>query len=208
VGDGIIVTTDSGATWQTESADTGHQWLVGIACPSTTTCFAVGGGEIFATTDAGSTWTDSLTPTGTDPLVGIACPTTSSCVAVGNVLDCLLGENDPCPPGPFPVISTTDGGAVWTGHPLPADVGPTAVACPTTSTCEMVGFLGPATDFPMGGTGEILRSIDLGADWVSQTVPSETGDLDAIACPSATTCYAAGAGNDGVGGLVLTDTTS
>jgi len=91
---------------------------------------------------------------------------------------------------------------------LPADVGPTAVACPTTSTCEMVGFLGPATDFPMGGTGEILRSIDLGADWVSQTGPSETGDLDAIACPSATTCYAAGAGNDGVGGLVLTDTTS
>jgi photosystem II stability/assembly factor-like uncharacterized protein len=181
---------------------------MGIACPSTTTCYAVGGNEIVATTDGGGMWTQTAAPTGSDPLVGIACSTTTACVAVGNVLGCLLGENDPCPPGPFPVISTTDGGAVWTGHPLPADVSPTSIACPTTtvSTCEVAAFLGPATDYPMGGSGGILRSTDRGANWINQTVPPETGDLDGIACPSATTCYAVGEGREGVGGLVLKDT--
>jgi photosystem II stability/assembly factor-like uncharacterized protein len=91
---------------------------------------------------------------------------------------------------------------------LPADVSPTDIACPTVSTCEMVAFLGPSTNYPTGGTGEILRSTDSGTTWSTQSVPSVTGDLDGIACPSATTCYAVGEGTDGVGGLVLKETAS
>ena len=153
VGNNIVGSTDAGMTWHEQSDAPGTQTLDAIACPSTTTCYAVGGEEIFVTTDAGQRWSEETAPTGTDPLSGIACSSATTCVAVGNVLDCLLGENDPCPPGPFPVISTTDGGASWTGHPLAADVNPISIACPSASTCELVALPRAGDRIRDGGDG-------------------------------------------------------
>lgn len=43
-GGAIVATTDSGATWSTETVPSGIGFLNGIACPSTNPCYAVGQG--------------------------------------------------------------------------------------------------------------------------------------------------------------------
>src|SRR5216684_7292837 len=76
------------STWTSQTSPT-IQNLNGIACPGTTTCFAVGAlaspgngnGTIVVTTD-GSTWTSQNSKVA-QILNGIACPTTSTCFAVG-----------------------------------------------------------------------------------------------------------------------------
>ena len=60
--------------------------LHAIACPSSSTCLAVGeGGTILASTDGGRTWYSVSNPvSGTNKwLYGIACPSRSACLAVG-----------------------------------------------------------------------------------------------------------------------------
>jgi len=206
-GDGILSTTDSGRTWQVQPTPADARKLDAIACPSTSICYATGYGAILTTTDSGATWIDEAVPTGTDPLTGIACTTTTTCVAVGSVLNCLVGENAPCPPGRFAVVSTTDSGRVWTGHALATDVNPISVACATGSTCVATAYVGSAAnyDFNYGGgeAGSVLATTDLGITWSTQTVPPDTGILTVVICPSPTTCYAAGQGTGDIGGLIL-----
>ena len=71
-------------TWGSQISGTGQN-LNGIACPGTTTCFAVGAnGTIVATTNGGSTsWTVQGSGITTNSLNGIACLSTTNCYAVG-----------------------------------------------------------------------------------------------------------------------------
>ena len=57
----IFGTTNGGATWVTQTGPTGLTDLTSIACPSVTTCIAVGDTTGFAsaivtTSDGGTTW--------------------------------------------------------------------------------------------------------------------------------------------------------
>ena len=75
--------------------------LNGVACPSPSTCVAVGNrgtiGTILRSTDGGSTW--YIQPSGTPrTLVGVGCPRSSTCVAVG------VGGT---------IVRSTDGGRTW-----------------------------------------------------------------------------------------------
>ena len=70
--------------------------LHGVACPSASTCVAVGGDTILWSTDGGRTWRSQ--PSGaTNVLFGVACPGPSTCVAVG-------GDT---------ILRSTDGGRTW-----------------------------------------------------------------------------------------------
>jgi photosystem II stability/assembly factor-like uncharacterized protein len=203
VGDGVIVTTDSGSTWREQATPIPNGWLTDITCPSTTTCYAIGFGNIFATSDSGRRWRTEMAPADSDPPEGITCASPSTCVIVGNVLNCLLGENDPCPPQRFATLSTTDSGRQWIGHALPADVNPIGVTCASASSCYTTTYIGQPADYDNGAAGGILTTTNLGQTWSVQTVPTETGAISAVTCPSQTICYAAGHGTGGIGGLIL-----
>ena len=204
VGDGVVVTTDSGKTWEKQQTPAiQNLWLTAIACPSTTVCYATGFGDIVATFDSGKIWRIENAPTGSDRPSGIACASTTSCVIVGNVLNCLLGENDPCPPQRYATLSTIDSGRHWIGHSLPSDVNPIGVTCVNVSACYSTTYIGQPTNYDNGGPGGILSTSNLGETWSAETAPTETGAISAVTCPSQTICYAVGQGTGNIGGLIL-----
>lgn len=57
--DVILATTDGGQDWANQGDDTEVPTLSAVACPSATTCYAVGGDVILTTTD-GTTWNEAL----------------------------------------------------------------------------------------------------------------------------------------------------
>ncbi|MDH2903415.1 MAG: hypothetical protein PXZ08_05630, partial [Actinomycetota bacterium] len=171
----------------------GSAALSGVACPTATTCEAVGTG--LTNTTQGTTSgpgliipiTNGVTSTaqavtGTLSLSAIACPTATSCVALGTsssgavVVSITLAATDT-----FGVSSTVSGIKAWN-----------AIACPTSTQCEAVagGFSGP-----------MFVPITSGTPGTAQAV---TGSyyLSGIACPSATTCEAVGTFENGASSFV------
>ena len=77
----------SGAGWHVSKSYPSAPYANGIACPSTTTCYAVGqnasGGVILATSNSGTTWTSQSVPSGSSDLIAVACPSVTTCYAVG-----------------------------------------------------------------------------------------------------------------------------
>ncbi len=152
----------------------------GAACPSASTCFAVGvlgtsTGSIDVTANGGTTWSRQTVPTSTGPLAGIACPTTSMCEAVGQSSS-----------SRGTVLGTTNGGATWTGQSVPgASVALGGVACPSTSVCIAVGE-------SSGGAGVVLSTTNAGTTWSARSLPGGTGSLASVSCPSTLVCTAVG----------------
>jgi photosystem II stability/assembly factor-like uncharacterized protein len=94
---------------------------------------------------------------------------------------------------------TVDGGASWTQQDVPATADlVNGISCPSTTTCEAVGY----------GSGA-LRTSDGGTAWVPQALPSSVQELSGVSCYSLTHCVAVGidsihAGRREVGVLVST----
>lgn len=188
-GNGVVYgTTNSGNTW-TLLAQPYSYGLQGISCPSTTTCIAIGfapsGSDavavIYATHDSGKTWPleyqypDVAAGSGTwFSFKRISCITTT-CVVIGN-------QTGGGPDRSFSV-RTTDGGYTWQSTALPGDVVPQAVRCATVSTCYVAGG------------DDIVKTIDKGATWKQQSLPTGVDDLDGISCGQPATCYAFGPTN-------------
>ena len=75
----IAATTDAGRTWDRGRLPTGVGNFSNIACPTTSTCYALdqdalGHGTVRATSDAGRTWTLQRLPSVSGYMSGIACP--------------------------------------------------------------------------------------------------------------------------------------
>ena len=87
------------------------------------------------------------------------------------------------------VLTTTDAGAAWVTHLLPAGVfSPAAVACPSAATC----FVAASTSAAMSH-GRIVVTTDGGSTWTAQPLPATKNDfLLSAACPSTSTCYVGG----------------
>jgi photosystem II stability/assembly factor-like uncharacterized protein len=64
-------------------------------------------------------------------------------------------------------------------YPAPK-AGPSAISCPSTSVCVMVG-----------GTS-IFRTTDSGSTWSSESVPAGVTNLDSISCATTSDCIATG----------------
>ena len=168
---GAAVKTSDGSTWATQSLPIPRSGkpavdLAGVACPSPSTCFAVGargsnfpGPVVMATTDGGSHWSSQIGAAGpgVSSLAAVACPSASTCYAVG------AGSTGGGTAGA--VVTTTDGGANWGGELLSQTTALNGVACPSANVCFAVGSNATATG------GQVLVTTDGGATWISKKVP-------------------------------------
>jgi hypothetical protein len=192
--------------------------MTSVTCPSAAQCVAVGeytdssGNEQgMLVSGAGSSWTalQDPVPDGSGSgasLLSVICPFTHECLAVGS-----YGN------GHGQGLIESGWGTHWTAteSPLPANasVAPSAgldsIACPVASSCIAVGFYDDNS-----GNGQGYLVTQSGSTWQATEAPlpananqSSTGAaLNAIACPTAAACVAAGYYDDLAGhmqGVVL-----
>lgn len=166
-------------------------WGIGtveaLACPSTSVCVAGGNAAVgLRTTDGGKRWAGEMLPYGVTELVAIACPTTSVCEAVAR--DSTVANEV--------LLRTTDGGKSWVVEKLPRGLQGdqsgsvtaaqfTSIACSSQSVCVAVGTYGDSA----GEVPVAVRTTDGGARWVRKHLPGN-GTVNAVSCPSRSTCEA------------------
>ncbi len=214
----VVVTASNGAQTSAVSAPTGTvttpalpaaswgqvdhyfaDWAsIGVACPSASDCFAVGGtaygAVILASTDGGSTWSSQSAPAGVATLASVACPSTTVCTAVG--LGVSLGTAIAV------AVGTTNGGTTWTAETLPAGVGVLqSVACPSALDCYAVGQSNSSVL-------AVMSTTDGGTTWNLQVPVINAGQLISISCTDTADCVAVGFDRDKNVGLVIATTDS
>lgn len=137
---------------------------------------------------------DAATSSQNAQLSGVDCPSATTCLATGFYKDNAGGQQGMV----VPITNGVPGTAHKIG--LPSDhatdstqyVYPTRPSCPSTSRC-LVG--GPYVDTAGNDQGMVLPVTD-GVPDITQKVPLPSGGqggyVNAVSCPSATTCFAAG----------------
>lgn len=207
-GAGVVVALDpatgailSGQSVQT-IAGTGGVGLEGVACPSATLCVAVGensgrsaGAAVPLNPATGAILSgqsvQSVTQKGA--LFAVACPSTTQCLAVG------WGASEPSVA--VPIDPNT--GALSSGQSDQSISARAAmlsgVSCPSSSLCLAVG-----NDTGDPSTGQAVPIDPTTATIVAgqsiQTLAG-TGSLNAVVCPSATQCMAAGFSFESTGAI-------
>ena len=171
--------------------------LFAVSCPTATTCIAVGidDSEQVATsvgTLSGGTWTwsaETQAGNGYGELTAISCPSATSCVAVG------FNSNR----NNITIAGTLSGGTwTWSAESLvPGQSSQgelTGVSCPSATTCVAVGYESSNNTYQSVATVGTLSGGTW--TWTTQSVvtPDATGygQLNAVSCPSATSCVAVG----------------
>jgi hypothetical protein len=168
-----------------------NSFLVGISCVSTTSCTAVGDSwttfgdnKTLIESWNGTEWSVVPSPNTTDAfnvLDSVSCSTATDCVAVGGA-------------GSTSLVETLAGGT-WTITPAPGPgfgAGYFGVSCTAPGSCTAVGT------YDQGNVAQTLVATSLGGTWSlvpspnSTASPGEYSILEAVACPSATTCTAVG----------------
>ena len=174
-----------------------QSFLNGIACPSTTTCFAVGDGSSTTSTANltlierwnGVHW--SVVPSPSPPLPefdSVACSTPTACFAIGSHY---LNSNSTELLSLIERWNGTNWAVVPSPNPSTQGVFALRVACPTSLTCYGVGYYltGP-------GLAQTLIAHWNGSSWSIVSSPNPTGssfsDLLGVACSTATSCFAVG----------------
>ena len=175
--------------------------VASIACPSTTVCYAVGQASnatgMILSLSSGSrgtpAWVSDVVPADTGALQAIACPSTTSCYAVGDSSNGKTAIFSLAPSS-----SASRGTPTWVSDVVPADTGALqAIACPSTTSCYAVGELSVSGAPGIAIVLSLASRASRRPTWVSDVVPADAaGTLDAIACPSSTSCYAVGSAVD------------
>jgi putative Ig domain-containing protein len=207
-----LIETLSDGTWRSTEApppvDATAAYLTTLACPTVGSCVAVGsyftlnggGGQGFLETLAGGTWSAMVAPLpsdaepGSQDLTSVACPASGSCVAVGYDIDPSDHAQD---------LIEMESGTAWipTEAPLPdngayaeeSPGGDDFVACPIVGICVLVGNYQDAS----GGEQGFIESLSDGT-WTPTVAPvpanalTSSITLNAVACPAAGFCVAAG----------------
>jgi peptidoglycan/xylan/chitin deacetylase (PgdA/CDA1 family) len=164
--------------------------LLGVACPTATTCEAVGGNnsqqEVVVPITNGIP--GSAQPvSGTTELAGVACASATTCVAVGN--------NSPSNQA---VVVPITNGAPGNAVAVPGALDLFGVACPTATTCLAVG----RSPSDQG----VVVPISNGTPGSAQAAPGTwgaAGALDSVSCLTATTCVAVGGSSSSGPGVVV-----
>ena len=223
---GLLV-TGSGTSWTAAEASLPANAaaspdvnLNSVACPSASSCVAVGdyndsSGNMqgLLVTGSGTSWTatEAPVPANADPgvaLNSVACPSVSSCVAVGG-----YGYAS----GDGHALLLTGSGTSWTASEVPAPANAdaeyagtlTSVACASASSCVTAGQY-----IDSSGMAEALIVTGSGASWTAAgpTPPASANTdrgvvLTSVACASASSCAATGGYFDSSGheqGLLVT----
>ncbi len=170
--------------------------LNGVACPSTTSCQAVGSYTVSSAKNAlveafnGTSFSQTTItpPTGTTAaeLNAVACSSTTACTAVGDYTTAS---------GTFALILRFNGTS-WATQTASPPSGATyaeldGVACPTAAICQAVGYYQDSV-----GAFHALAQSWNGTSWTNRTVSDPSGGqqpgLAAISCWSASACEAVG----------------
>ncbi len=194
-----LVVSWNGTAWsQVSSPDSGtaSNYLDGVSCVTASFCVAVGTGSAstLAETWNGSTWSIGSTP---DPgsyendLYGVSCRSASSCAAGGvSYTSSLIPE----------AAAESWNGSTWSAvttpdHQVFADES-SGVSCVTASFCAAVGSYVQTTSIETGGSvSKTLIESWNGTAWSRVTSPDQyqhNNALNAVSCPSASSCTAVG----------------
>jgi hypothetical protein len=178
--------------------------LAAVSCSTSNACIAVGtfsgsDGEDLPLAERwdGSIWSIQPVPSPTSEggkLAGVSCSAVGACTAVGQFLDRTGAQT-------FALTERWDGSA-WSiqNSPSPpggADAFLRGVSCPAATACSAAGnfFNSASTDLTLAQHWD-------GTAWSIQATPnpgSVANTLSAVACPSTTSCVAAGTEFQGQG---------
>lgn len=166
----IFIYTGSGWPYNQTGYSTGSgQNILSMFCPTSTTCLAGGGGSVFyKTTNSGGSWSNStvLASNGSSQnIYSMSCLSTNNCQAVAGVGEIYSynGTNWSINArGSRPWQDILSVSCVWGGN-----------------VCYAVGRAGMVYKYSGGA-------------WDNGTTISGATDINAISCPSATLCVAAG----------------
>jgi photosystem II stability/assembly factor-like uncharacterized protein len=161
------------------------------------------GAHFIATSDGGRRFTVASFSAGAS-IQRMTCPTASHCVAVGLHS---FGPRQAPDLDQGVLLTSDDGGITWQQHAWPKGYGPGPVpdvTCADASHCAMIGFVehsgreGNQVGYSEGKDAVqytvIAFSSDGGVTWTASTLPHTIPYpmMDALTCPTAQTCYAAG----------------
>jgi hypothetical protein len=202
--DQTLVETWNGTSWSLVQSPnvstTTTNELFGVACPSATSCFAVGDyyvGPFYQTLIEswnGNSWSIVPSPNTstsiTNSLEGVTCTSPTSCIAVGITNN---GTN-------LQTLVESWDGASWTIVTSPntsasQDNLLSSVSCTSSTSCVAAGRYYNGSYFQT-----LIESWD-GASWTivpsQNTSPGQSNVLTSVSCPTTTSCMAAGEYYDG-----------
>jgi subtilisin family serine protease len=201
-----VVQRNIGGSWSLQTAPvpggTTQAAFDGVACPSGSSCIAVGGYQTagsgikpLADHWDGSSWSETSPPlrgsATSSFLAGAACSTTSACTAVG--YEVVSGVRRP--------IAERWNGTTWTAQTVPPPAGATsselyAVDCNSSTFCMAVGFYTPGA-----GQDRAFTAMWNGTSWTLKTIVEPAGtvtsSLHDVSCVG-TTCKAVGGWQPGI----------
>ncbi|MFZ2055875.1 MAG: hypothetical protein WAV54_00495, partial [Acidimicrobiales bacterium] len=196
--DGSAWTLEPSVATETPGSEAWPSELSSVACPSATSCVAVGSSdgyyEPLAETWNGVSWTVTSVPTvaGTSyaTLTGVSCAATTLCIAVGYSVTATSSTYSSTG-----LVDEWDGN-VWRAVMTPADAVNNselmAVSCVAGPKCFAVGQQGTAG----GGNTPFAEAWD-GTTWTTVPTSALAGDsLSDVACSSGASCVVVGQGSD------------
>jgi photosystem II stability/assembly factor-like uncharacterized protein len=172
----VLETADAGRSWRVVDRVVGREnTLTDVACPTRTTCLAVGSTDAaLRSTDGGAHWSRVVLPQLTGSETVLACSTSSVCVANGT--DLVSRGNV--------AYVTTNAGATWSPSPFAPSFA-TGLTCPTVLRCIT---LSRSYD-----DARIVLSSDGGLTWSPAPVVPRMRALRSVSCLGPTWCIAVGA---------------
>jgi hypothetical protein len=163
------------------------------------------GMRFFATANGGRNFTVTSFPSSA-AIQSVACPSAARCVAIGVYSHFRAKDGPDLDHGVL--MTSEDGGRTWQRRAWPKGYGPgpqPEVTCADASHCAMIGFVehngreGNQVSYTSGKDAVQYTVIGFSADggqtWTrTSTFPRSMPypSMDALTCPTATTCYAAG----------------
>lgn len=188
----VAETTDGGATWTTFTNlptitpydPNGTYLLNAISCTSALSCVAGGGlnewdgqAQVISTTDGGATWTLSTDPTlsGIQQIFSLSClPGPSGLATCSAAADSLQAA------GPV-VITSTDGGATWSGMETYDNTGwMNSISCADAADCWAAG----------SGTSVALVGTSNGGSTWAKSTSDTTNEDGSVSCATVAFCVA------------------
>ncbi len=175
----VIVSNDTGATWNLEPIPSDVAYLNAVACTGGSICIAVGDNANYTTsitsTNGGLGWNELPTPTVLSDLYTVTCSSESLCIAAG---DLNLGTGA--------IISTANLGTNWNMTNLP--IGTSAfysISCSSTSFCVGVGSSN-------NSSASAFYTNNAGNSWTASNLPAGLSTLFGVSCLSTSFCIAVG----------------
>ena len=193
----VALSTDGGADWATTPPLAEVTQLNAMACPTSTSCIAVGwnavgnnqAGVVLQTFDGGHTWKlGPALPKGVGILHSVSCPTATYCMVVGSSTDGTFGL----------ALSTSTMGSQWSSLSLPQGQRALSLAtCTTPGDCVAEGIREATVgDLSSGELLSILTTSDGGSTWAQSASPAGgpvgEANVKGLACSTPMRCFLIG----------------